>query len=120
MKLSSTFKKISKQFIVEFDEISTEIQHNLSAGEAREDTLRELLKKYLPQRAGVDRGFVIDVHGKESKQIDVVIYDRTVGTAFEISGTKYFPCEAVIAVGEVKSDINSEKNFRMLLVKSNR
>lgn len=117
MRLSSTFQKISKQFIVEFDEIATEIQHNQTAGEAREDALRELLKKYLPQRAGVDQGFVIDAHGRESKQIDVVIYDRTVGTSFEISGIKYFPCEAVISVGEVKSDIASKRKLQDALDK---
>ena len=56
---------------------------------------------------GVDRGFVIDAHGRESKQVDVVIYDKTVGTVFDISNARYFPCETVVAVGEVKSDIDS-------------
>lgn len=117
MRLSSTFQKISKQFKVEFDEIATEILHNQTAGEAREHALRSLLEKYLPRRVGVDRGFVIDAHGKESKQIDVVIYDKTVGTVFEVSGVNYFPCEAVIASGEVKSDILSTKKLRDALDK---
>ena len=107
MKLNSTFRKISAAFAIEFDEIAKEINHNLSSGEAREFALTKLLNKYLPSRVGVDRGFVIDALGNESKQIDIVIYDKTVGTIFEVSGTKYFPCETVIAVGEVKSDIKS-------------
>lgn len=107
MRLSSTFRKIANSFLVEFDELTTEISHNQSAGEAREFALISLLRKYLPTRVGVDRGFVIDALGGESKQIDVIIYDQTVGTVFEISGAKYFPCETVLAVGEVKSDINS-------------
>ncbi len=117
MRLSSTFRKISKQFKIEFDELATEILHNQTAGEAREHALRSLLEKYLPRRVGVDRGFVLDVHGGESKQIDVVLYDKTVGTVFEVSGAKYFPCETVIAVGEVKSDILSNKKLQDALDK---
>ena len=117
MRLSSTFRKISKQFKVEFDELAAEISHNQTAGEAREYALRSLLEKYLARRVGVDRGFVIDAHGGESKQIDVVIYDKTVGTVFTLSGANYLPCEAVIAVGEVKSDILSAKKLQDALDK---
>jgi hypothetical protein len=107
MKLSSTFRSISSAFAIEFDELCREISHNQTSGEAREYALVSLLRKYLPLRVGIERGFVIDARGGESKQIDVVIYDKTVGTVFEVSGVKYFPCETVIAVGEVKSDIDS-------------
>jgi len=117
MRLSSTFRKISNRFRVEFDELATEISHSQTAGEAREYALRNILEKYLPRRAGVDEGFVIDAHGGESKQIDVVIYDKTVGTVFEVLDTKYFPCEAVIAIGEVKSDILSSRNLQNALDK---
>jgi hypothetical protein len=117
MKLSSMFQKVSRSFAVEFDELCSEIAHALSSGEARETVLIELLRKYLPARVGVDRGFVIDAVGGESRQIDVVIFDRTVGTVFEVSGVKYFPCESVIAVGEVKADVNSSEKLRDALEK---
>lgn len=117
MRLSSTFRKIATSFVVEFDQLSDEISHNLSAGEAREFALITLLRKYLPSRVGVDRGFVIDALGGESKQIDVIIYDQTVGTVFEINGIKYFPCETVLAVGEVKSDIRSTAKLMDALAK---
>ena len=117
MRLNSTFRKISKQLNVEFDEIAAEISHNQTAGEAREHALRSLLEKYLPRRVGVDRGFGIDALGGESKQIDVVLYDKTVGTVFEITGANYFPCEAVIAIGEVKSDILSVNKLQDALNK---
>jgi len=107
MKLNSTFRKISAQFKIEFNEIASEINHNLTAGMAREKAIISLLIKYLPKRIGVDSGFVIDASGTESKQIDVVIYDKNNGVVFEVGGAKYFPCETVLAVGEVKSDISS-------------
>ena len=102
---------------MDFKEITAEISHNLSAGVAREEVLCKLLRKYLPCRRGISSGFVIDAHCMESKQIDVVIYDNTVGTVFDVSGVKYFPCETVIAVGEVKSDITSTKKFADALAK---
>jgi len=117
MRLSSTFAKVSKEFEVEFDELATEVSHNQTAGEAREYALIGLLKRYLPQRVGVDRGFVIDAHGGESKQIDVVVYDKTVGTVFDINNVKHFPCETVIAAGEVKSDIDSTNKLQDALDK---
>ena len=107
MKLNSTFQKISARFNIDFDQLAAEHNHNLTSGEAREHALIELLRQYLPSRVGVDRGFVIDAHGNESQQMDIVIFDRTVGTVFKANNVNYFPCEIVIAVGEVKSDICS-------------
>lgn len=117
MKLSDIFRKVSEQFDIEFGEIVKEISHPGKSGEAREYALRKILKKYLPQRVGIDQGFVIDAQGRESKQIDIVIYDKTVATIFEIGNVKYFPCEIVLTVGEVKSDINSKRNLEDALNK---
>lgn len=117
MDISNVFRKISEQFDIEFGEIAREISHRAKSGEARECALRSILRKYLPQRVGVDEGFVIDAQGGESKQIDMVIYDKTVATVFEVSGIKYLPCEIVLAVGEVKSDIGSKRDLKDALNK---
>lgn len=117
VKLNSTFRKIATAFAVEFDDLAKEIEHAQLSGESREHALVALLRKYLPQRVGVDRGLVIDAHGDVSRQQDVVIFDRTVGTVFEVNGVKYYPCESVIAVGEVKAHIESSDNMRDALEK---
>ncbi len=96
MKLSKVFKKVSQQLDIEFGELSKEVSHPLKSGEARENTLRKILEKYLPQRVGISTGFVIDAQGRESKQMDIVIYNKTVGTVFDINGIKYFPCETAL------------------------
>ena len=111
MRLNSTFRKISDSFTTEFVELAQEIEHSQESGQAREFALVELLRKYLPKRVAVDRGFVVDTNGNTSKQQDVVIYDQTVGTFFEIKSVKYYPCESVIAVGEVKSTIDSSQKM---------
>lgn len=109
MQLNSIFEKVSRKFAIEFDELAKEIAHRQSAGEAREVALINLLRKNLPSRVGVEQGgFVIDALGNESAEIDVVIYDKSVGTVFNvIEGEKHFPCETVIAVGEVKTNVDS-------------
>ena len=117
MNLKSVFQKVSRSLAIEFNELCGEISHSQSAGEARENALIRILRKYLPTRVGVDRGFVIDARGGQSKQLDVVIYDRTVGTVFQISNVKYFPCEVVLAVGEVKSDVGSSEKLTDALEK---
>jgi len=49
----------------------------------------------------------MDANGVISKQVDMVIYDRTAATVFNIADRNYFACETVIAVGEVKASIRS-------------
>lgn len=92
------------------------ISHSNESGEASEAALREILRLYLPKRCGVDKGFVIDSNTtdiNESNQIDVVIYDKNYTPVFEIvDGKRYFPCETVLAVGEVKSSIDSVSKLK--------
>ena len=55
---------------------------------------------------GVGEGFVIDSYGGTSRQQDIVLYERDLCPVFSInrtSQTTYYPCEGVIAVGEIKS-----------------
>lgn len=117
MKLNSTFRKLSAQFREQFEQLSLEISHRTMSGEARELALRNLLDQYLPGRAGVSTGFVIDAHGSQSKQIDIVVYDRGVASIFNVGGTNFFPCETVIAVGEVKAQVDSVDDLKDALEK---
>jgi hypothetical protein len=105
VRLDPAFRKAPKKFAVDFDELASEVDHRQSAGEAREHALIELLRKNLPSRVGVEQGgFLIGAHGNESAEMDVAICDGSLGIVFNATeGEKYFPCETVIAVGEVKT-----------------
>ena len=115
VRLNSVFTKVAVQFRVEFDELAREIEHRGEAGEAREEALRSMLRRYLPSRVEVGTGFVIDATGAESKQVDIVLYDRSVGTVFDGGGIQYFPCETVIVVGEVRTRIESTDHLETAL-----
>ena len=56
-------------------------------------------------------GFVIDSHGSTSRQTDVVLYEKDICPVFSINDTPettYYPCEGVIAVGEIKSALDRQ------------
>jgi hypothetical protein len=70
MKLSSTFAALAQKMALDFDTLAKEIEHRGEAGTAREQALRKLLEQYLPKRAAISTGFVIDGSGGESRQMD--------------------------------------------------
>jgi hypothetical protein len=84
------------------------IDHPGELGTAREEIIRRFLCDYLPKRFSVATGFVFDSAGQVSNQMDVIIADSSVCQRFETAGGKfYFPCESVVATGQVKSSITS-------------
>ena len=77
-----------------------------AVGDAMEFPVRDKLEQILPRGIGVGSGFVIDTSGATSKQTDVVLYEKDICPVLTINntpGTTYYPCEGVIAVGQVKS-----------------
>ena len=79
-------------------------------GSAREAPTRKKLKHLLPSGVAVGSGFVIDSYGGTSRQMDIVLYEEQFCPVFSINddpATTYYPCEGVMAVGEIKSDIAS-------------
>lgn len=89
------------------------LKHSGELGTAREQIVREFLGSYLPKRFDVSTGFAFDCNGRISKQLDIVIFDSQVCPHFETSGGKFlFSCEAIVAVGQVKSSVTSRPKFR--------
>ena len=90
--------------------------HPGELGTEREEIIRSFLRSYLPKRFDVSTGFVFDSGGNISRQIDVVISDSHVCPRFDtIGGKRYYPCESVVAVGQVKSAMTSGKQLREAL-----
>lgn len=79
-------------------------------GSARETPLRKRLEHLLPEGIAVGSGCVIDSRGGTSRQMDVVLYEKHLCPVYSINddpATTYYPCEGVIAVGEIKSEMAS-------------
>ena len=79
-------------------------------GSARETPTRKRLEHLLPNGIAVGSGCVIDSHGGTSKQMDVVLYEKHLCPEYSINddpAKTYYPCEGIIAVGEIKSRMAS-------------
>ena len=85
-------------------EESKGIKHPVGNGDNSEGGWKEFLDKILPNKYGVDNGFVIDCEGNISDQIDIIIYDNLYSPYIMSSGSgvKYIPAEAVYAIIEIK------------------
>lgn len=113
MGLDELFNSVSKRLKIEFEEQAKILGHPGEVGTGRENVLKSILTKYIPKRYFVDSGFVIDALGNKSKQMDIIIYEANYTPVFEIvEGKRFFPCETVVAVGQVRTKIGSRKKMR--------
>jgi hypothetical protein len=92
------------------------VGHPGEFGKGREEIVREFLRLQLPKKFSVSSGFVFDVHGHISQQADVIIYDSQECPIFTAAGgVSFFPCEGVVAAGQVKSRITSKAEYESAL-----
>jgi hypothetical protein len=92
------------------------IPHPAELGTDREEIIRQFLRAYLPKRFDVSSGFAFDSAGKVSKQLDIVISNSLICPRFETAGGKrFFPCESVVAVGQVKSSLTTSTGVEKAL-----
>lgn len=114
-------KDLGADLIREFEK-KGKTTHPHSIGEGREKSAIDKLRDILPDGVDIGSGFVIDSFGNTSSQCDIIIYEKNLCLKFNNDDEKYryYNCESVIAVGEVKSDlgtrefIDSMKKFKKI------
>ncbi|MCY3808678.1 MAG: hypothetical protein OXG58_04430 [Gemmatimonadetes bacterium] len=108
--LDAFIRRIGKRLVEKFADAKAGTTPS-AVGSAAEQPVRDQLEQLLPRGVGVGEGFVIDSYGGTSRQQDVVLYERDICPVFSINltpQTTYYPCEGVIAVGEIKSRLDRE------------
>lgn len=89
------------------DEKYNRLMHPGEFGTYREGITRDFLQSFLPQHLAIGTGFIVNALKDVSGQIDIVIYDPSLTPPLESKNRqKFFPMETVIAVGEIKSDVD--------------
>jgi hypothetical protein len=86
--------------------------HKGLVGKGREQAVAKFLVDHLPTRFGVATGEAIDFLDNRTSQLDVIVYDRSSNTPLAGSaggGNELLPAEALLAVIEVKSVLNSHE-----------
>ena len=108
--------RIGRKLVMEFADASEAGTPGL-IGSAREHPARVQLMKLLPAYVSIGSGLLIDSYGEQSKQQDIVIFERDFCPVYSINDTPdatYFPIEGVIANGEVKSSVDKGVLFTAL------
>ena len=91
--------------LLDFNEISSQINHRPSKGRVREiEIVNEYLDKYVPGNIGIGNGEVISSDDQVSNETDIVFYEKN-STPFLLKkeGYQIFPVECIYGGVEVKS-----------------
>lgn len=98
---------IAKKLKIDFDGITKQIVHNGVKGSAREDLLKDYLKKLLPEKYTISSGIIIDNNQSQSKQQDFIIHDAfNCPSFFQTDSNTILPIESVYATIEIKSTLD--------------
>jgi len=109
------YQGIMDQIQNEVDLINSNFHHNGLKGEGNEVKIRKIIKKFIPERYGVDTGVVIDRDGNQSKQCDIIIYDKfNHPQLLGLSSVKMFPVDLVYAVIEVKTTLDKTSSTKSI------
>ena len=97
-----------KGLIEEADALKNLDQTSL-IGRLRELFIAKILSKFLTSQFGTGTGVIINQKGEQSKQIDIIIYDKRILPPFvQEEKVGVYPAECVMAVIEVRSWISKE------------
>ena len=99
------------------DRKTNKLFHSGEFGGYRENIIKNWLKLYIPEKFGISTGFIITSTNKVSTQCDIIIYNRDCTPKIDNNGQRFFPIETVVAIGEIKSDIQSAKSLNEILYK---
>lgn len=111
MDLQKIFHGIKEKMLIDFEEISSEIGHNLSKGQVREcEIVNEFLSKYIPGNIGIAHGEIITCDGKVSPETDIILHEK-LSTPYLLKKENYqiVPIECVYLIIEVKSNLNTSE-----------
>lgn len=98
---------IAKKLKIDFDGITKQIKHNGVKGSAREDLLKDYLRKLLPDKYSISSGIIIDNNQSQSKQQDFIIHDAfNCPSFFKTNSNTILPIESVYATIEIKSTLD--------------
>jgi hypothetical protein len=99
---------IIKGFITEAKAVKN-LDNKTQKGRLIELFTSKILAKFLTNQFGMGTGVIVNLHGDQSKQIDIIIYDNRILPPFiEEEKVGVYPAECVLGVVEVRSWISKE------------
>jgi hypothetical protein len=100
------------------------INHAQAKGELNEYLIRDILGKYLPPKYGILEGFLIDHKGEQSKQTDVIIYDKFSHPYLFFDELdkphNFIPIDSAVATIEVKTTLKDSVDEAFINIRKSR
>ena len=108
MTLPEYIADVAKEMAYKSESIRRDFaHHHLTAGECREDLVKDFLQGHLPKRFGVSTGFAISTGGMFSSEADLLVVDHQNNAPLYPDNRKsLWPVEAIYALIEVKTNLN--------------
>lgn len=109
INLLELYIEMQKEMLQKLNTGANAVVHSVTRGDNTEANWISWFQEYLPNRYKVDKGIIIDSKGKQSEQIDLIIYDAQYSyLVFRQNDTLLIPAESVYAVFEVKQSLKKE------------
>ena len=87
---------------------TSNLYHNGEKGGFREQFVKSLLEAFLPFQFGVGSGIIVDRWGRQSPQVDIIVYDKMNMPPLLSRGDHgIYPLDSVLRVMEIKSVVDS-------------
>lgn len=106
------FQELAESIIrhaIDRSKAANQVEHSGLRGRAREIFAMSMLAPFLDSNFGVCTGAIVDSKGGESRQIDIIVYDKSLIPSIMFSVTEgIVPVESVLAAIEVKSHLSYE------------
>src|SRR5690349_15882290 len=118
--LPEYWQAVAKGIDAEDEKASLFIKHNLTVGTAREEILRDLMRRQTPEPFRVQTGFIHQILPDQqycSPQCDIVVYDPSIAQPDyhigELVVVARWPAKAIV---EVKTYLDNEEFEKLMLV----
>lgn len=109
------FDKVAAQMQADLEKTRAALSHPGLKGTALEEAFRQFLRQHMPRSLDVSTGILVDSHGRQSRQLDVIISDAIKTPILYQSGeTRVIPAECAYAVIEVKATLDADELQRCI------
>ena len=108
MRLSDLAAVTEKRMEIALEEARVALAQHGDRGTRVEESVRALLRQFLPQRLRIGQGEVIDTREHRSAQTDVVIADEDHPVILMAETAELFLFDGIVAAGEVKTVLTSD------------
>ena len=124
MNILEYHKSTTKELLALADKVKSLINHNGEDGMYKEIVLKNIIRRFLPEKYKIGTGFVVnqtenrDIH-IPSTQIDLLIYDNTSPILFKEGDFVILTPDSVCGIIEVKSNLQNVNSLSEVIKKSN-